>query len=113
MSFVNQALKHVPQNFNRELLERYQNVTKEDVLAMMEKYMLPLFDSSSSVAIIVSAPGKVDETIKGLQGYGFEVEKRELEVSPEELLALENGDYSSDGTGSDFESESSSGDERR
>lgn len=113
MSFVNQALKHVPQNFNRELLEKYQNVTKDDVLAMMEKYMLPLFDSSSSVAIVVSAPGKVDETIKGLQSFGFEVEKRELEVTPEELEALENGEFSSDGTGSDSDSDRGSEDERR
>ena len=70
---------------------------------MMKKYILPLFDSSSSVAVIVSAPGKVDEAIKGMEGFGFEVEQRELEVSPEELAELENG---FDSESSDSESES-------
>ena len=71
------------QNYNRELLERYQAVTKDEILAMLEKYVLPLFNPGTSVAVVVTAPGKVDGTVAGLNELGFEVEKTALEVSPE------------------------------
>ena len=61
---------------------------------MMEKYILPLFDPSSSVAVVVSAPGNVEHTAKGLSNLGFDVENKELEVPPEELMELEeDGSY--------------------
>ena len=84
MSFINQALKGVPQDHNQILLEKFQQVTKDDVLAILRKYFLPLFDSSSSVAIVVTAPAKTEEIGQGLAGVGFEVEQRTLEVEPDE-----------------------------
>lgn len=60
-SFSNQALKGVAQDYNVQLLEKYQEVTIDDVRAAISKRFLPLFDPSSSVAVVVSAPGKVDE----------------------------------------------------
>ncbi|KAL5495204.1 hypothetical protein ACEPAI_667 [Sanghuangporus weigelae] len=105
-SFVNQALKNVSQNHNRELLEKYQAVTKDEILAMLEKYVQPLFNPETSVAVVVAAPGKVDSTVAGLSELGFEVEKTALEVSPEEMdgSASEGSDYD----GSDYESGSES-----
>ncbi|THH10161.1 hypothetical protein EW145_g1526 [Phellinidium pouzarii] len=93
-SFVNQALKHVNQNHNREMLEKYQAVTKEQILVALKKYCLPLFDPAKSVAVIVAAPSKVESTADGMRELGFDVEKRELEVSPEELV--ESGSEESD-----------------
>ncbi|CAL1695478.1 unnamed protein product [Somion occarium] len=80
LSFINQALKGVPQNFNVELLERFQAVTKEDVLTSLKQHFLPLFDPSSSVAVVVTAPAKAAEINEGLTKAGFDVEQRTLDV---------------------------------
>ncbi|KAJ7225434.1 Metalloenzyme, LuxS/M16 peptidase-like protein [Mycena pura] len=104
VSFANQALRGVPQNHQVDLLEKYQVVTKEDVLAIFRKYFLTLFDASSSVATVVTAPGKVDAIAESLTETGFAVEKRTLEIDPAELAAHEDCDSCE--SGSDSESES-------
>lgn len=93
-SFINQALKGVSQNWNVELLEKYHAVTKEDVIASLKKHVLPVFDPSSSVAIVVTAPSKADSIGEGLSGVGFEVDRRTLEIDPEELEGSESGSES-------------------
>ncbi|EGN98675.1 hypothetical protein SERLA73DRAFT_73284 [Serpula lacrymans var. lacrymans S7.3] len=100
-SFTNQALKGLPQNYNLDLLEKYQEVTKDDVLVALKKHILPVFDSSSSTVVAVTAPSKVDQIAESFTGHGFEVEKRTLEVEEDE--------GSSDGSsGSESGSESDS-----
>ncbi|KAF5374955.1 hypothetical protein D9758_000192 [Tetrapyrgos nigripes] len=101
-SFNNQALKDVPQNHQVDLLEKFQAVTKEEVLDIIRKYFLNLFDSNSSVGLVVTAPSKADGIESGLKGYGYEVERRTLEVDPSEL---EGSEYDSE-SGSEFESDS-------
>jgi len=83
-SFTNQALIGVPQNHNIDLLEKYQKVSKADVLRVLQQYFLPLFDSSTSVVVSVTSPGKADEIIKGLKDVGFVVDRRTLELEPED-----------------------------
>lgn len=83
-SFVNQALRGVPQNHNIDLLEKFQQVSKDDVLRVLRQYFLPLFDSSTSVVVSVTSPGKADEISKGLKDVGFVVERRTLELEPED-----------------------------
>ena len=83
-SFTNQALKGVSQNQNTDLLEKYQAVSKDDVLRVLQQYFLPLFDASTSVVVSVTAPGKAQEISKGLKDAGFIVERRTLEVDHEE-----------------------------
>jgi hypothetical protein len=90
-SFANQALKGVSQNWNVELLKKYQIVTKEDVIVALKKHVLPVFDPSSSVAVAVTAPSKADSIAKGLTSAGFQVEKRTLEFDPSELEGSEGG----------------------
>ena len=100
-SFLNQAFRGVPQNFNRELLERYRAVTKEDVLAVLRKYFLNLFDPATSIAIVVTAPCKADETAVDLTKTGFEVSRRSLEADPDvEEDGSENESGSEDGSDS-------------
>jgi hypothetical protein len=79
-----------------------QSVTNDQIKDAIRKYILPLFDSSSSVAIVVSSPAKADEIKKSLEGVGFDVEARELSVNPDELKGEE------DESGSESDSESSS-----
>ncbi|KAI0271378.1 Metalloenzyme, LuxS/M16 peptidase-like protein [Gloeopeniophorella convolvens] len=95
-SFTNQALKGVPQNYNTELLEKYQAVSKDDVLRVLRQYFLPLFDASSSVVVSVTAPGKADEVAKGLEDAGFTVLRRTLEVEPAEDGSEDDSDSDSD-----------------
>ncbi len=85
MSFINQALKGVPQNQQVELLEKFQAVTKKDVLSALSNYLLPLFQPSSSVVVVTTAPAKADETGEELGELGFVVEKRQLDIDPSEL----------------------------
>ncbi|KIK71096.1 hypothetical protein GYMLUDRAFT_147646 [Collybiopsis luxurians FD-317 M1] len=84
-SFTNQTLRNVSQNHQAELLKKYQAVTKEDVLAVLKSHFLPLFDAKSSVAVVVTAPSKAGEIDAGLTEYGFDVERRTLEVDPSEM----------------------------
>lgn len=83
-SFTNQALKGVSQNHHTNLLRKYQDVSKNDVLRVLQQYFLPLFDPSTSVVVSVTAPGKAQELCKGLKDAGFIVERRTLEVDHEE-----------------------------
>lgn len=106
MSFTNQGLKGVSQNHNVELLEKFQAVTKADVLDVLKKHFLPLFDSTSSVAVVVTAPGKADEVSSELEAIGFDVTRRTLQVE-----ADEDGEASDEGSESG-DSESGSEDSR-
>ncbi|KXN89943.1 hypothetical protein AN958_04947 [Leucoagaricus sp. SymC.cos] len=96
VSFINQALKGVSKDHGVELLEKYQDITKEHILDTLKKYFLPLFDPSSSVAIVVTAPSKAEEIGSGLHSLGFEVTQRELAVDPEDLVdSVPDGDSQS------------------
>lgn len=100
-SFTNQALRGVPQNFSVEQLEKYQAVTKDDVLAALKKHVLPVFNPSTSVAVAVTSPAKTDAIAEGLTKAGFEVEQRTLEIDPSELEGSESSSESESGSESD------------
>jgi len=84
LSFVNQGLKGLPPGHNVELLEKYQAVKKEDVIRCLQSYIVKLFQPRSSIALAVTAPGKVDEIAEKLGQKGFKVEKRTIEVPDDE-----------------------------
>jgi len=98
---MNQGLKGLSSNHNIELLEKYQAVKKEDVMRCLKDYVLKLFQPESSVALVVTAPGKSDEISEKLGEKGFKVEKRTIEVQDGEEES-EDGE-SEDGSGSDSE----------
>ena len=83
-----------------ELLEKCQAVTKDDVLSALKIHVLPLFDPSSSIAVVVTAPAKADEIGAGLDAIGFEVTKRVMEVDPIETKSSED-DETDSGSSSD------------
>jgi Zn-dependent M16 (insulinase) family peptidase len=99
VSFTNQALKGVSRTHQIDLLEKYQTVTKADVVAALRKHFLPLFDPTTSVAVVVTAPGNAEDVGNGLQGMGFEVTQKEMQIDPSEMEEYE--------TGSESDSESS------
>ena len=73
----------------------------------IRKYISPLFDASSSVAVVVSPPSKTVEIKDSLESFGFEVETRALDVPQEELDMM---DVDESDSGSESESGSNSGD---
>jgi len=99
-SFSNQALKGVSQNYTIDQLEKYQAVTKEDVLECLQTHFLRLFDPRTSVAIVVTAPGKTEEIADALGKKGFQVDKKTIEVEEgnegEESGSEEDGSSSED-----------------
>ncbi|EJU02584.1 hypothetical protein DACRYDRAFT_21645 [Dacryopinax primogenitus] len=79
-SFSNQVLRGVSVDHHHELLQRYNGVTREEVLAAIRKYILPVFDPAHSVAVVVSSPNKAEEITAGLKSAGFDVESRKLDL---------------------------------
>ena len=59
------------------------------MLAVLKKYFLPLFNSSLSVAVVVTAPGKADQVSEELVKIGFDVEQKSLRLEVDE-----DGEYS-------------------
>ena len=100
MSFTNQALKNVPMTHQINLLEKYQVVTKDDVLRALKTHFLPLLDASSSIAVVVTAPAKASEIGEGLKAIGFEVTQQVMEADPNDM------DSEDSGTGSGSSSDS-------
>lgn len=101
VSFTNQALKGVSKTHQVDLLEKYQAVSKQDVLAAFAKHFLPLFNSSTSVAVVVTAPSKAEQLGEGLKSIGFKVEQRTLEVDPNELEDTSEDSDNDSGSDSD------------
>ena len=76
-------------------------MTKEDVLAVLRKYFLNLFDPATSIAVVVAAPGKADEIEGDLTKIGFEVSRRSLEADSDvDESGSESGSGSEDGSDS-------------
>ena len=97
-SFVNQGLKGLSSNHNVEVLEKYQAVKKEDVMRCLKDHVLKLFQPESSVALVVTAPGKSDEISEKLGEKGFKVEKRTIEVQDDEAGSKDESGSSSEGS---------------
>lgn len=106
-SFVNQALKGVSQNWEQDVLAQLKAVTPSQVLDVLKRYVLPIFDPSASIAVVACAPGKADDIAAGLTSEGFEVERRTLEVDATELEVVGSieGSESDDGGSSSDSSE--------
>ena len=104
-SFCNQTLRGVSQNHSIELLQKFQAVTKEDVLRVLKTGYMHLFDPKHSVAVVVAAPSQVEPVTTGLSELGYDVEHRNLEMNPDDLSEEMDVD------GSDSANEESSSDE--
>ncbi|KAH9486850.1 hypothetical protein JR316_0000915 [Psilocybe cubensis] len=100
VSFTNQALKGVPRTYQIDLLEKYQDITKADILEALKRHFLPLFDSASSVAVVVTSPVKADEIATQLTTKGFDVTQKSIEIDPSEMEEDDSGSDSDSDSGS-------------
>lgn len=64
---------------------------------MIEKYFVPVFDPTRSIAAVASSKAKSDEIAEELQKAGFEVERRTLDVGDDEDDDEEDEDDEEDG----------------
>lgn len=76
--FKNEVFKDVPIDHGARMLASFNDVTVNDVKAAMEKYFVPLFDSSSSVVATSCAPSLSDKLVEAFEGMGYDVETKEL-----------------------------------
>ncbi|CCO26898.1 putative protein C3H1,02c [Rhizoctonia solani AG-1 IB] len=97
-SFVNQALKKVPQDHGRELLDRIQAVDLEGVRRALKTRVLPLFDPATSIAVVASSASKSSDIVEGLKSYGFDVELRTLDLSGDEDIDDSGSESGNSGT---------------
>lgn len=56
--------------------EPRQDVTLEQVLAALRKYVLPVFEPATSVAAVTASPSVAEKVAEGLKTAGYEVETR-------------------------------------
>ncbi|MBW0474952.1 hypothetical protein O181_014667 [Austropuccinia psidii MF-1] len=74
-AFANVALKGVPSDFARNLLQKMMAVSVEDVIEVIRRYILVLFDPKHSSAALVCSAIKASETAQALQKIGYSVEQ--------------------------------------
>ncbi|KNE93504.1 hypothetical protein PSTG_13132 [Puccinia striiformis f. sp. tritici PST-78] len=77
--YADVALKGISKDALRHQLELAKSVTQEDVLESIRKYILPIFDSKTSLAAIASSSTKSESISDYFKQAGYKVETRELQ----------------------------------
>jgi len=93
ISLLNQSLKGVAPDHGRRQLEAIYAVTVDDVKATLKKYILPIFEPSTSFAVVASSPAKAEETKEQLRKAGFDVESKVMDTAAgllETVLGVRN-----------------------
>ena len=83
------------------MLERLPHITLQQLRDVISKYLVPIFDSATSIGAASVNSGKATELEEGYKKLGYEVERRELPTF--------DGEDSEDGSESGSESASESG----
>ncbi|WFD29887.1 hypothetical protein MSPP1_000901 [Malassezia sp. CBS 17886] len=104
-SFLDTAIKRVGKGRGHRLLQHANAVSLADVQACLRKYILPLFDASSSVCTVACSPATLEPIETELRALGYHMERAEIPVSAADTGALGSDAASSAGgeDGSDGE----------
>ncbi|KAF9189909.1 hypothetical protein BGZ51_009188 [Haplosporangium sp. Z 767] len=78
-AFVNQVLKKVSASYNKEFLERVQDVTPEQMQHAMDKYLSKVFNADTSFVVVTSATTKVKDISEGFKKIGFQLETKNVD----------------------------------
>lgn len=81
-----------------------QDITAQDILRVIKKWIAPIFAADSSIASIASGLAKMDELASSFEKLGYEVERRTFEDKGDES-GSESGSYTGSESGSDDDSE--------
>ncbi|PLW42340.1 hypothetical protein PCANC_10506 [Puccinia coronata f. sp. avenae] len=80
--YADVALKGIAKDALRQQLEQAKAVTREDVLATIKKYVLPIFEPKSSLAAVACAAPKAQLIADGFAAAGFHVDVRVMAKNP-------------------------------
>lgn len=61
-----------------------QNVTAEDILRVIKKWIAPIFNPASSIGAVASGTAKMEELAKHFEDLGYDVERRTFGVDDDE-----------------------------
>lgn len=78
-SFVNQVLKKQSSEYRRDLLKKIAHVTITEMKAMLDKYLVGLFEPVKTNTVVVCGPKKADELMVNFKAAGFTPQKSSLE----------------------------------
>lgn len=104
-AYLDEVLKGVGKDSNKKLLEKFPDITLDQIRSAIKVYLVPIFSSDSAIGAVTVSTGKVDEVEQGFKELGFEVERRTLPS----LGGEEDG---SEGESGDEETGSESGSSR-
>ncbi|KAA1091647.1 hypothetical protein PGT21_036499 [Puccinia graminis f. sp. tritici] len=105
--YADVALKGISKDALRQQLEQAKSVTIDDVLESIKKYLLPIFDSKTSMAAIASSATKAEQISEYFKQAGYSVEVRELQNNSALGLVEDDADDADDSLGSDVDTSAS------
>ncbi|KAK0569478.1 hypothetical protein OC861_000851 [Tilletia horrida] len=106
-SFLDETMIGVPKGRSRRLLEQLDSVTVADVQQVLKQYVVPLFDPSTSICSVVSAPQQAKAIRDSLTAVGYQIEDRTISAADDEDAEGEG----ESGDSEDDSDDSSEGDE--
>jgi len=99
-SFTN-VLLSLPTGHGRQALARTKDVTVEQVVAAIEKYVQPIFRSESSIGAVSTGLVKMDAICDKFEAEGYDVERRVLGGADDESGSGSEGSQSGSESGSE------------
>lgn len=110
-SFVRQAVREIPNDWPKTILEKVRKVSFEEIKAVMRSTILPLFRPETSILLTTCAPIMVDNLCKDFEGFTYKPEVKPLSffqddyglgidggVDEDDEDELEEGDEGSEGS---------------
>ena len=102
-SFDKQVMNDLPKDWVSQQLEKIRKVTKEELHAVMEKVVLPLFKPETSNLIITCAPIMEAGLVEGFEGLGFKPQVKLLSYFEDDYGLKTGNDNGEDEEDSDDE----------
>ncbi len=113
--YLDNVLKKRGPDFNTKFIRKLSQITEDDLIKVLNKYYVPLFDSNTSSIFVCAHPSKSEELNKFFSGLGYEVTVEEVpssnsEDGDEEGSEFDSEEYTEE-SGSDSEEEETDSDD--
>ncbi|KAH3680744.1 hypothetical protein WICMUC_000178 [Wickerhamomyces mucosus] len=90
--YVDNVLKKRGPNFNNNFIKELKAITEDDLIDVLKKYYLNLFDAQNSAVFISSHPSNANELKEYFESRGYEVSIEEVTATNDNDAESENGD---------------------
>lgn len=78
-SYTNQVVREVSKDWSHQMLSKVQSVTKDEVCAVMKKYLRPVFEPETSNMYVTCARDMTGKLVADLTEAGYQPQVRALE----------------------------------